>query len=242
MSQHFLLSAKARTFSLSKVLRLSDEEAFQAFKEIRWAGNDGEPVCPKCGCVAIYAYTARKIFKCKGCGSQFSITSGTIFASRKLAIRDILAAIAIFVNGAKGISALQLSRDLDVQYKTAFVLAHKIREAMASETKAMKLNGVVEVDGAFFGGYVKPENHKQDRKDRRLSINQSGKRRCIVVMREREGKALPFVFNGEDESLADDPCSRRTRLNDPCRRSDNVGRAARTFHGPADQSLDCVLG
>lgn len=201
MSQHFLLSAKARTLSLSKVLRLSDDEAFEAFKEIRWAGNDGEPVCPKCGCVAVYTYKARKIFKCQGCNAQFSITSGTIFASRKLKLRDILAAIAIFVNGAKGISALQLSRDLDVQYKTAFVLAHKMREAMASETSGLRLNGHVEIDGAYFGGYVKPENYKDERKDRRLSINRSGKRRCVVVMREREGKALPFVFNGEDESL-----------------------------------------
>jgi len=61
--------------------------------------------------------------------AQFSVTSGTIFASRKLSIRDYLLAIAIFVNGAKGHSALQLSRDLDCQYKTAFVMAHKIREA-----------------------------------------------------------------------------------------------------------------
>ena len=65
--------------------------------------------------------------------AQFSVTSGTIFASRKLPIRDYLLAIAIFVNGAKGHSALQLSRDLDCQYKTAFVLAHKLREAMAAD-------------------------------------------------------------------------------------------------------------
>ena len=50
-----------------------------------------------------------------------------------LPIRDLLAAIAIFVNGAKGISPLQLTHDLDVQYKTAFVLAHKLREQMGAE-------------------------------------------------------------------------------------------------------------
>ena len=75
------------------------------------------------------------------------MTSGTIFASRKMPIRDILAAIAIFVNGAKGHSALQLSRDLDCQYKTAFVLAHKIREALASEQEAIgEVGGSVEID------------------------------------------------------------------------------------------------
>jgi transposase-like protein len=85
---------------------------------------------------AVYAYTTRRIWKCKACNHQFSVTSGTIFASRKLPIRDYLAAIAIFVNAVKGISALQLGRDLDVQYKTAFVLAHKLREAIEAEGAA----------------------------------------------------------------------------------------------------------
>ncbi len=104
MSQHFLLSAQARTLSLVKVMRLSDAEAYQTFASIRWAQNDGEPFCPRCGCVAVYTYQSRRIYKCQGCESQFSITTGTIFASRKLSLRDLLAAIAIFVNGAKGIS------------------------------------------------------------------------------------------------------------------------------------------
>jgi transposase-like protein len=201
MMQHFLLSAKARTLSLAKVMRLSDEEAYETFKMVRWAGNGGEPVCPRCGCVAVYEYRSRRIFKCKGCGRQFSITTATIFASRKLPIRDLLAAIAIFVNGAKGISALQLSRDLDCQYKTAFVLAHKLREAMGAEMQMRKLNGHVEIDGAYFGGYVKPKNKKEDRKDRRLAIHQTGKRRAVVVMRERNGRTLPFVFESEADSL-----------------------------------------
>ena len=75
MSQHFLLSAKARTLSLMKVMRLSDEEAYEAFKQIRWADNDGEPVCPRCGCIAVYEYRSRRIYKCKVCESQFSLTT-----------------------------------------------------------------------------------------------------------------------------------------------------------------------
>ncbi len=183
-------------------MRLSDAEAYEAFKAIRWAETNGEPFCPECGCVAVYAYKTRRIFKCQGCGRQFSVTTGTIFASRKLPIRDLLAAIAIFVNGAKGISALQLSRDLDVQYKTAFVLAHKLREAMGAEMRDRKLRGEVEVDGAFFGGYIKPENRKEDRKDRRLEENQNGKRMAVVIMRERKGRSLPFVFGDEHEALS----------------------------------------
>ena len=201
MSQHFLLSAKARTLSLAKVMRLTDSEARATFQAIRWADNDGDPYCPRCGCLDVYKYETRKIFKCAGCHAQFSLTTATIFASRKLAIRDLLAAIAIFVNGAKGYSALQLSRDLDVQYKTAFVLTHKLREAMGAEMKGQKLSGHVEVDGAYFGGYVKPENKKEDRKDLRLKENRSGKRRVVVVMRERKGRTMTTVHNHEANSV-----------------------------------------
>lgn len=201
MSQHFLLSRKARTLSLTKVARLSDEEAYETFRLIRWAATDGAPICPRCECAAVYTYTTRKLFKCKACNHQFSVTSGTIFASRKLAIRDYLLAIAIFVNGAKGHSALQLSRDLDCQYKTAFVMAHKIREAMASEANGKTVGGTVEVDGAYFGGHVRPANKRENRRDRRLAHNQTGKRRVVVIMRERNGRTLPFVFKTEDASV-----------------------------------------
>jgi len=202
MSQHFLLSAAARTLSLAKVMRMTDAQARETFKAIRWASTEGEPVCSKCGCVDAYEIATRQIFKCKGCLAQFSVTSGTIFASRKLPIRDILAAIAIFVNGAKGYSALQLSRDLDVQYKTAFVMAHKLREAIALSRSAEKLDGVVEVDGAYFGGYVKPANEKKNRRDRRLSENKSGKRQVVIAMRDRDGDTRPFVAKREEEGSA----------------------------------------
>jgi transposase-like protein len=203
MSQHFLLSASARSLSLARVARMNDEEAREAFKLIRWSDTQGEPYCPSCGCLTVTALPRYARWQCKGCRHQFTVTSGTIFASRKLPLRDILLAIAIFVNGAKGHSALQLSRDLDVQYKTAFVLAHKIREAIASEQVA-SVGGEgksVEIDGAYFGGYVKPANYKADRIDRRRAMNQTGKRRCVVIMRERNGRSLPFVFKSEDAAL-----------------------------------------
>ena len=49
MAQHFLLSAAARTLSLAKVMRMSDDQAFEAFKSLRWTANEGAPVCPRCG-------------------------------------------------------------------------------------------------------------------------------------------------------------------------------------------------
>jgi transposase-like protein len=173
VSQHFLLSAAARTLSLSAVARMSDEEAHAKFVAIRLADNGGQPYCPKCGCVTVHAYATRKLWKCAACRYQFSVTARTIFADRKLSIRDYLLAIAIFVNGAKGHAALQLSRDLNVQYKTAFVLSHKLREALGAVVQSgPELSGVVHVDGMYTGGSQKSKNRKADRIDRRLAEEQ----------------------------------------------------------------------
>ena len=203
MAQHFLLSAAARTLSLAKVMRLTDDQAFDLFRSIRWSDTDGDAVCGKCGGCECYTFKARRIFKCKACGSQFSVTSGTIFASRKMDLRDILAAIAIFVNGAKGHSALQLSRDLDCQYKSAYVLCHKIREALAAEQAASsELTGTVAVDGAYFGGYVKPANRKEHRVDRRTRLARNGKRQVVIVAREHGGETLTHVAKSEAAGVA----------------------------------------
>lgn len=201
MAQHFLLSAKARTLSLKTVFRMGEDAAHQTFCDMRWPETDGEAVCPRCGSLDHYNLVTRRKFKCAACYHQFSVTSGTIFASRKLAFTDLLAAVVIFVNGAKGISALQASRDLDVQYKTAFVLFHKLREAMAREFAETQLGGIVEMDGAYFGGHIRQENHKEDRRDRRLARHQTGKRQCVVIMRQRGGKALPFVVKQEGDAI-----------------------------------------
>lgn len=202
MPQHFLLSPAAKTLSLVKVMRMSEEEARTAFRQIRWTETEGEPICPECGCVDHYDLKTRQVYKCKGCSKQYSITSGTVFASRKMAVRDILAAIAIFINGAKGYSALQLSRDMSVDYKTAFVLLHKVRESIKLARNEGALTGDVEVDGAYFGGYVKPANEKKDRKDLRKKVNQSGKRKSVIVMRERGGRTLTYVAKNEAEGSA----------------------------------------
>ena len=201
--QHFLLSRQAKTLSLASVFRMSDEAAEQAFKSVRWADTNGEPVCPYCG--GVDAYDCRRPngaprYRCRACNKDFSITSGTLFASHKLPLRMYLAAIAVFCNEVKGKSMLALSRDLGLSYKAAFVLCHKLREAMAAEMRGRQLGGEgteASVDGAYFGGYSKPANLRENRRDRRLAENQTGKRRVVVVMREHGGATLPAVFQSE---------------------------------------------
>lgn len=93
-----------------------------------------------------------------------------------------------------------MARDLDVQHETAWVLSHKLREAMAAEMASHTLNGTVEVD-AFIGGHIRPENVKADRKNRRLSEHQTGKRRVVVVARQGGGRTLPTVHHHESDGI-----------------------------------------
>jgi transposase-like protein len=203
MAQHFLLSAAARSLSAAKIMRMSDRGVENVFLRLRWPATDGKPVCPGCGCMICYACPRsanQPRWRCKACRRDFSITSGTLFAWHKLPLRTYLLAVAAVCNEVKGKSMLALSRELDVQYKTAFVLAHKLREAMASSMKALRIGGegrVAEIDGAYFGGHVRPENRAADRLDRRLAENQSGKRQVVVVMRERAGRTLVQVAPAE---------------------------------------------
>lgn len=116
-----------------------------------------------------------------------------------------LAAIAVFCNEVRGKSALAISRDLGLSYKSAFVLLHKLREAMAEEMKGPVVGGegnVAEVDGGYFGGCIKPANQKEYRRDRRLAKNQNGKRKVVVIIRERGGNSVPAVLGSESAAAS----------------------------------------
>jgi transposase-like protein len=201
MASHFLLSAAARTLSLKQIYQAGEEAAYAMFRKLRWPETDGAPVCPRCGCLDAYEITTRRKFKCAACGHQFSVTSGTILASRKMTFTDLLAAICILVNASKGLSMVQLSRDIDCQYKTAFVLSHKLREALAAETKGHTLTGEVEVDGAYFGGHIRPANQVENRVDRRLAEHQTGTRRVVIAARQRKGRTLTFIVRNEADAV-----------------------------------------
>jgi transposase-like protein len=199
--QHFLLSAKSRDLSLKKIYKMGETAAYDLFRQIRWPETNGEAVCPQCGCTESYDIKTRRKFECKGCKHHFSVTSGTILHSRKLDFVDLLAGICLFVTGSKGMSAVQFSRTMDVQYKTAWVWCHKMREALADETDHASLSGEVEIDGCYVGGHVRKSNYKTDRKDRRLNANRSDRRRVVVALRERGGRTLPFVRRTEKEGV-----------------------------------------
>lgn len=175
------------------------------FRDARWP--EGDVCCPKCGELNPYWIGTRNQWRCKGCKHTFSVTSGTLFHSHKMPLRVYLAAIALYSNTAKGVSALQVSRDLYCQYKIAFVLMHKLRESLVDDQQE-KLSGEVEIDGAYVNQHVRPKNRIEDRVDRRLAKNQNPKKRALMVMRQRgekgEGavKTRTFLARSENQKTA----------------------------------------
>lgn len=181
---------------------MSDNEAFAQFTKLRFASTDGQPVCPRCGCDAVYRYRCRRAFKCKRCSRQFSATSGTVLAYRKLSFRSILLGVADFIRPAKGRSSIELSHLLGVQQKTAFVLGHKLRDLLLWSLAELVVSGDVEVDGAEFGGHLRPKNVRKKSTDhRKFPHRHSRKKRHLVVARERGGHAITTVVETEGASL-----------------------------------------
>src|ERR1700689_1818417 len=101
MAQHFLLSSRAKTLSLASVFTMKDADAEMAFRRIRWADTNGEPVCPHCGAVDAKDCGRVKgapLSLCGVCWKPFTFPSRTVCPSHKLPLRCYLAAIALFCN------------------------------------------------------------------------------------------------------------------------------------------------
>ncbi len=128
--------------------RFTDPDAAAEYLEgIRWANG---VVCPKCGESEREPYRLkgqhRRLWKCRACRKQFTVTVGTIFESSHIPLHRWLLGFYLLCASKKGMSAHQLHRMLGVTYKTAWFMFHRIREAMGDPAFSARLGGVVEVD------------------------------------------------------------------------------------------------
>lgn len=151
---------------LSKAYMHDEAAAFEHVEAMLWA--DG-PVCPSCGVVdnayvltGVRSKPSKKnpegverhgLKKCKDCGKQFTVRHNTIFAESHIPLHKWLQAIHLMTSSKKGISSHQLHRVLEITYKSAWFLSHRIREAMRTDTSVDfgSGGGVVEVDETFIG-------------------------------------------------------------------------------------------
>lgn len=152
---------KSNVYSSLTAIFASADLAREWLEARRWP--DG-PVCPHCGVVnRAYRLQAKSgstrpvrkgVWKCMDCRKQFTVTIGTVFAETHIPLNKWLHAMHLMCSSKKGISAHQLHRTLEVTYKTAWFLCHRIREAMEKDAPADrgKFGGIVEADETFVGG------------------------------------------------------------------------------------------
>lgn len=169
------------------------DEARKHLESLRWP--DGA-ACPHCGGVErVYPVEANEkkkiregLYHCNDCNKQFTVTVGTVFERSKVGLHKWLAACYLMCSSKKGISAKQLERTLGVTYKTAWFMAHRIREAMRDGSPGIMGGGggTVEVDETFIGHDTtkKPRHQKKGRGyDHKYKV---------LTLVEREGRARSF--------------------------------------------------
>ena len=158
------------------------------------------PVCPRCGTLDRITKLAGKstrpgVYKCNECVQQFTVTVGTIFEDSKIPLNKWLLAFRLINGGKKGFSAHELHRSLGITYKSAWFLAHRVREAMDGADGDDPLGGgpdaVVEADETYVGG-----------KARNRAFRAPAPKKAVVALVERDGKARSFhVANVNSKTL-----------------------------------------
>lgn len=109
-------------------------------------------VCPVCGCTEYYPVRGRNTFQCRSCRRQTSVTAGTVMHRTHLPLTVWFWAIYLCATDKRGISAVQLSRTLDICYDSAWHLLDRIRTAMGQRDAQYQLSGIVELDDGYVGG------------------------------------------------------------------------------------------
>lgn len=127
----------------------TETQCREALIKLRW--SDGF-VCPKCGNGGHCKLSTRSLYQCHRCHHQTSITAGTIFHRTRLPLTKWFLAIYLLTQRKKGISALQLSREIGVNYDTAWKIKHKLMQVMLERQRKKKLSGRIELDDAYLGG------------------------------------------------------------------------------------------
>lgn len=161
----------------------TDDACREVLEKLRWP--DGIE-CPRCHSKSIRNSYTRDQYDCGSCGYQFSVMAGTIFHDSHLPLKKWFVAIYLMVESKKGISANQMKRTLNVSYKTAWYLCHRIRDAM-TESAIEPLTGTIEVDETYVGG-------KTEGKGRGYKDNKS----IVAGAVERGGDAVLNVIAHAD--------------------------------------------
>jgi transposase-like protein len=185
--------------SIIQLLDYFKDEAtcIEYYEKLRW---NGKPVCPHCG-IDKTPYRTNRGYKCsdKDCGKKFTVKVGTIFENSKIPFRVWFGAIYLATAHKKGISSLQLGRDLNITQKTAWFVLHRVREMLKQNAPTMiGGNGtMVEADETYIGGKEKNKHASKRRKE-----GEPDKKRMVVGIIERDGRVvLKYIPSATEDNM-----------------------------------------
>ena len=180
---------------------VSEDKCREVLKDLRWPNGKA---CIRCGSTHLRYTTTRDVFDCGTCGYEFTVTSGTMLHDTHLPLKKWFLAVYLMTESKKGISALQLKRTLNVAYRTAWYLCHRIRAAM-EDAYPMPLRGIVEIDETFIGGKVRGRGRGyKDNKAAVVGAVQRGGKIVLKVIQARDRATLhEFIEQvSADETVA----------------------------------------
>ncbi len=163
----------------------SEDVARDWFEKNRWP--DGV-TCPHCDAETVSAVASQKPmpWRCRSCRRHFSVKTGTVMAHSKIPLRKWAIAVYLSATSLKGVASLHLQHDLGLSYKSAWFMAHRIREAMASGGGL--LSGPVEVDETYIGGREKNKPLSQRQRPGRAKRGPAGKAMVVGIKDRRTGE------------------------------------------------------
>ena len=172
----------------------NEEKAAEYFEKLRW----GEVIiCPYCGSIHI-SRTKIMPYRCRDCRKHFSVRTGTALAESRLPLQKWLLAMYILTNSKKGVSSIQLAEYLGITQKSAWFLAHRLRESFVQDST--KLAGIIEVDETYIGGKEKNKHNSKKLKEGRGT---KGKQ-PVIGLKSRKGTVKSFVIYATDTKTLTD--------------------------------------
>lgn len=149
------------------------------------------PICPNCHGFAISPRRRGQYFRCWGCELEFTVRTGTIFERSHIPLNKWVYAMYLLVTARKGISSMQLAKEIGVTQKSAWFMLSRLREACSAPDSIDKLRGIIEVDECFVGGL---ESNKHESKKQRAGRGPVGKT-TVLGLRERGGRTMAKVID-----------------------------------------------